>query len=357
MTPSSVDRTMPKMVVFLTHRAAEREMAAAIKRAIEAAFPGVDVFLSSDPENIGAGDPWVESISNTLSSCEVQIILASPASLARPWVHFEAGSGWRRVVQIPMCHSGQEPGGLPIPLSLLQAGRVTDPEFLQAVFEKIAKVAENRMPSVNFTELASELKAIEDDYQSSGIAAIPAAPASVVSRATGPEMRALSDERQRLESRLYAAILKWNTLRSKGAVGDTGLTLRAIEVADAFWADPKSFVLDHEVAAALATIEASIDDLEKGTAPAKPIRTQLLRALREMSYRQDETSEILRFDLNAFAAQAATSRDRVARTLRDLLTEGLVEPNYATMGEGEMQGAVKISAAGLREIRQLDEDG
>lgn len=331
-------------------------MAAAIKRAIEAAFPGIDVFLSSDPENIGAGDPWVESISNTLSTCEVQIILASPASLARPWVHFEAGSGWRRVVQIPMCHSGQEPGKLPIPLSLLQAGRVTDAEFLKAVFDKIAKVAENRIPSVDFAELAAELKAIEDDYLADDTASIPAAPLGVAPRLTGPELRSLSEDRQRLEARLYAAILKWNTLRSIGATGDPGLTLRAIEVAEAFGADPKSLVMDHEVADAIATVEASISDLGKGTAQGKPVRTQLLRALRDLSYRQDQTSEILRFELNAFAAQAAVSRDRVARTLRDLLTEGMVEPHYPTLGESEMQGAVKITAAGLRELRELGEE-
>lgn len=332
-------------------------MASAIKHAIEKAFPGVDVFLSSDPENVGAGDPWVDSISDKLSTCEVQIILASPASLGRPWVHFEAGAGWRRIKQVPLCHSGQEPGDLPIPLSLLQAGRVTDTEFLRSLFDTVAKVAENRSPDADFAGLASELGSIEADYLRDGVAVAPTADVAVVARASGPEMRGLSDSRQRLEGQLYAAILKWNTLRARGITGDPHLTLRAVEVANGFWSDPKSLVADHEVADAVAAIEASINDLEGhgGKGPEKPLRTQLLLALREMNYKQDETNVILRFDLNAFAAEAGASRDNVARRLRDLLEEGLAEPYVATMGEGPLQGAVRITAEGMRELRRLGE--
>ncbi len=345
---------MSKTLVFLTHRAPERTMASAIKRAIEKAFPGIDVFLSSDPENIGAGDPWVDSISTKLATCEIQIILASPASLARPWVHFEAGAGWKRVQQIPLCHSGQEPGSLPIPLSLLQAGRVIDPEFLKSLFAGIAKVADNRPPEVDYEAMARELGAIEAGYlatkASTGVAEV-----AVVARSEGPEMRGLSDDRQRLETRLYAAILKWNTLRSKGIAGDADLTVRAVETVNGFWADPKSLVLDHEVAEAMAIIDASTADLEARSGVAKPIRTQLLRALRELNYKQDKSSEILRLDINGFAAEVGASRDDVSRRLRDLLDEGHVEPYVATMGEGPMQGAVRITSAGMQELRRLGE--
>lgn len=346
---------MSKSLVFLTHRAPERSMASAIKRAVEDAFPGVDVFLSSDPENIGAGDPWVDSIATKLEACEVQIILASPESLSRPWVHFEAGHVWGRKKQIPACHSGQEPGSLPIPLSLLQAGKVIDPEFLQSMFAAIAKVVDNRPPEVDYKTLAKELTAIEAGYLAASHQPEPTTETTVIPRSSGPEMRGLSDDRQRLETRLYAAVLKWNTLRSKGITGDPNLSIRAVEVANAFWANPQSLVLDHEVANAIAVMEASIADLEARSGASKPLRVQLLRALRERNYEQDQTNEILRFDVDAFAAASGAGRDAVSRRLRDLLNEGLAEPYVETLGESAIDGAVRITPAGIRELRRLGE--
>jgi hypothetical protein len=330
-------------------------MASAIKKSIEATFPGVDVFLSSDPEDIGAGDPWVDSISDKLAICEVQIILASPASLARPWVHFEAGAGWKRVRQISLCHSGQKPGELPIPLNLLQAGSVTDPEYLKSAYATIATIADHRLPEVDFQALADELAEIERRYLSSGVAALSTPGIDVGNRFPGPEVRDLSDDRQRLEARFYALILRWNSLRSRGVAGDPQLTVRAVDAVNRFWSDPKSLVTDGDVTDALAVLEASVKDLETQTGVRRPLRTELLLALREQMYEQDATNEIKRFDLNAFAARVGASRETVAKRLRDLLEEGLVEPYIPTMGEGPMQGAVRITSVGVRHLRSLGE--
>ena len=215
---------------------------------------------------------------------------------------------------------------------------------------------DNRPPSVDYAALAHELGEIEAGYVRAGQASTPVSGVAVLARGAGPEMRGLSEGRQRLEARLYAAVLKWNTLRSQGITGDPRLAVRALEVANAFWADPKSLVLDGDVADALAVIEASIKDLEARGGSGRPLRVQMLLALREQKYKEDQSSEILRLDLNAFAAESGVSRQSVARRLRDLIDAGLIEPHYPTMGEGPMEGAVRITPAGMQELRRLGED-
>ena len=50
------------------------------------------------------------------------IVVASPDSLSRPWVNFEAGGGWFKGLDLlAICHSGQQKSRLPPPLSDFQA--------------------------------------------------------------------------------------------------------------------------------------------------------------------------------------------------------------------------------------------
>jgi hypothetical protein len=49
-------------LLFISHAAMDKEIAHHLKEEIQRAYPLVDVFVSSDPEDLPVGDPWVEKI-------------------------------------------------------------------------------------------------------------------------------------------------------------------------------------------------------------------------------------------------------------------------------------------------------
>ena len=127
------------MDIFISHISTEAPLALVIKDWIETTFTGnIDVFVSSDNDNIPIGSKWLDEISSALSECKILIILCSPAAMTRPWIHFEAGCGW--VKQIPVmtiCHSGLSKSKLPSPLSALQGKDITDESFSTDFFESL----------------------------------------------------------------------------------------------------------------------------------------------------------------------------------------------------------------------------
>ena len=68
--------------VFLTHIASEGAMAHALKEAVEKDFlRTVDVFVSSSVDSISPGDRWLDSITDGLARCHLQLVLLSPVAL------------------------------------------------------------------------------------------------------------------------------------------------------------------------------------------------------------------------------------------------------------------------------------
>jgi hypothetical protein len=126
---------MQKPLVFISHITTEKEIAVALKGLVEQAFLGmVEVFVSSDPNSIAMGGRWLDNITYGLKKCVIEIVLASPVSVTRPWINFEAGAGWvRDIPVIPLCHSGMTPSALPAPLSSLQAALATQGTHLERV--------------------------------------------------------------------------------------------------------------------------------------------------------------------------------------------------------------------------------
>lgn len=111
----------PPKVLFLSHAASDEEIAKYLKRAIENIFPRVDVFVSSDPEDLPPGDPWVQTIVQKLASSRMVIVLATDRGLSRKWVWFEAGAGWASQNNILSCCLGkQRKGELLAPFSFYQ---------------------------------------------------------------------------------------------------------------------------------------------------------------------------------------------------------------------------------------------
>jgi len=82
-----------KPLLFISHITEEKELAQAFKEMVEHAFLGmIEVFVSSDAESIPMGKRWLETVSEALKRCAVEIVVCSPHSVTRPWIQFEAGA-------------------------------------------------------------------------------------------------------------------------------------------------------------------------------------------------------------------------------------------------------------------------
>jgi len=154
---------MQKPLVFISHITTEKELAIALKELVEQAFLGmVEVFVSSDPNSIAMGGRWLDNITYGLKNCVIEIVLASPASITRPWINFEAGAGWVRDISvIPLCHSGMTPSTLPAPLSSLQAGLATEIMHLERLLAVIAKTLECKLPEVPYEAFVDKVTSFQ----------------------------------------------------------------------------------------------------------------------------------------------------------------------------------------------------
>lgn len=157
---------MVKPLVFISHIAAEAEVAIEFKSLIETHFLDlINVFVSSDGHTIQMGEKWLDNISSALKNCSVEIVICSPMSVERPWINFEAGAGWvRGIPVIPLCHSGMTPSDLPIPLNMLQAAKLTDISGLKFVFTRLAEALGANTPNVDFTQFVQKVTAFEKRY-------------------------------------------------------------------------------------------------------------------------------------------------------------------------------------------------
>ncbi len=159
---------MQKLLVFVSHIKPERIIADSFRKLIESKFMGlIEVFVSSDPESIAMGGRWLEEITQGLKTCIVEVVLASPLSVRRPWINFEAGAGWvRDIPVIPVCHSGMTPDFPPPPLSSLQAALATDQEQMERVLAVLAnKLGCNRPQDEDCSDFIECVKQFEAESQ------------------------------------------------------------------------------------------------------------------------------------------------------------------------------------------------
>lgn len=145
--------------IFLSHISEEAPIAIVLKDWIESSFAGqCEVFVSSDKSSNPPGSRWLDLVDTALSDSKAFIVLCSPNSLHRPWINFETGCGWiKRVPIIPICHSGQEAGNLPMPISLFQGVELESSDFIEVLLKqgnriKIDKLnASNEMQNAAFS--------------------------------------------------------------------------------------------------------------------------------------------------------------------------------------------------------------
>lgn len=81
------------------------------------------------------------------------------------------------------------------------------------------------------------------------------------------------------------------------------------------------------------------------------LRRDLLGSLKELNREQQRTGRIENFDVEDFAFDRGLEPEDVRNQLTDLIAEGLVEPYAETFGNTARDGACRITAAGLRELR------
>lgn len=146
--------------VFLSHISNEAAEARALKAALEAQLPGLDVFVSA--ADIHLGSEWLSEISAALSEARVLLALCSPNSIRRPWLNFETGSGWTRGLPvIPLCYAGLRKDRLRDPLRIFQGVELTDVNSCRQLLVTLSQKLGLTLPQeVDAASVLAALKAV-----------------------------------------------------------------------------------------------------------------------------------------------------------------------------------------------------
>src|SRR5687768_12559570 len=132
-----------KPTLFISHATSDGEFAEAVKQEIDRVFAnGINIFSTSSPGAISAGNDWLNDIENRLNTAQAIIAIVTPVSIERPWLWFEIGATWLNGRKgeckiYPLCAQEINLSELPEPLSRLQAlslGKATD---LKMLFEAL----------------------------------------------------------------------------------------------------------------------------------------------------------------------------------------------------------------------------
>lgn len=157
--------TTQKPVVFISHISEEKQVAVALQELVETAFlQALELFVASDDKSIPMGKEWLNAIKDRLINCIFEIVIASPESIGRVWIGFEAGAVWiRDRPVIALCHSGITKDTLPPPLGHLQGANAGDEADLRRIFSELAAELGMACPQVDFTGFLSTIKTFEED--------------------------------------------------------------------------------------------------------------------------------------------------------------------------------------------------
>jgi hypothetical protein len=157
-----LEQAEAKPVLFLSHAYADQEIAALLKRQIEACFPGAEIFFSSDPTSFQPGEEWVAKVLHHLDRARLVLVLATDRSVKRNWVWFEAGAGWaRRSNLISCCLGRMHKGSLPAPLSNYTALNIGEAVDLEVLFDQVKNLGNAPRTWPDFLDLAARLRELE----------------------------------------------------------------------------------------------------------------------------------------------------------------------------------------------------
>lgn len=157
---------MAKASVFISHIHGDETVANTLEAIIrKALLGGVEIFNASNRKSLEAGDPWRDKIIASLRDSASVLVLASPDSVASPWVNFEAGGAWIAGTRvIPCCIKGMNPASLPAPLSHLQALNASDPDHLRLLIKQLADLAGLDFPADH--DYQTSARTLSDSFDS-----------------------------------------------------------------------------------------------------------------------------------------------------------------------------------------------
>jgi hypothetical protein len=158
---------MGPLTIFLSHVTPEARLADIVEGHVLRDFIGLArVFASSDQGSILAGSQWLDEVTSALKQANLHVVLASPDSIERKWINFEAGAAHVRGVPIiPLCHSGLTPAQLPVPLSESQGLVLSDDSGFRRFYAAIARALGSDLPDVDYAEYGREVAAFEATYR------------------------------------------------------------------------------------------------------------------------------------------------------------------------------------------------
>ena len=151
---------MTKPILFVSHTATDAKIAKTLKDELTTLLlHAVEVFVSTDPESLGAGNVWLQVVNDKLSVAKVVFIICNHHSVQRPWINFEAGGGWQNGSRvIPLCCCGFRIEELPQPLASLSALDLSNPRHLKELVKLSAESADLDTPKVDVEELRDRIE-------------------------------------------------------------------------------------------------------------------------------------------------------------------------------------------------------
>lgn len=148
-----------KNLIFISHRAEEKELAGQIKTWINTYFgEDVDAFVAD--LDIKKGKEWIDQLKEHLVNSGMVFCLCSPQSVQNSWMLFESGGAWGAEKEVvPICHSGMAPDLLPDPYSSFQAYKAEGSGFIVNLIEHIEqKFSIRKRRGLNLGVMEKELE-------------------------------------------------------------------------------------------------------------------------------------------------------------------------------------------------------
>jgi hypothetical protein len=157
---------MAQISIFLSHISCEANLADIVEHHVSRDFIGLAKVFVSTQASILVGSKWLDEVTSALNKADLHVVLASPESVERKWINFEAGAAHvRRVPIIPLCHSGLAPAQLPVPLSESEGLVLSGKGEFERFYGAIAATLGSNLPTVDYAAYAREVVTFEQDYE------------------------------------------------------------------------------------------------------------------------------------------------------------------------------------------------